>query len=609
MNLGTKDVPRLVIHLPVLLIGGAAIFATALYLAGVRGGFDFTDEGFYYLSFAHPEYVSDSQSSFYFFGSKIFALLGHSIVAMRVATLAAVGGGTMVFLRGFRSYTTRFAPDLFSESEHRWLGGVAALIAALLGFAISPAALSYNFQNAFCLLAACGLLLSACAHPPSAGWLDLRSLPALAGFGALAGLDFFIKFSTSVPLAVGGLAFFLLFSPQTKRQKIVLVGILALCLAVPAGVYFTWVQNWTHWREGIAGTLGALVEGGYATTVSQRYAQEIIAVALPTLRNFAPAWVVAVPAMLIVPGLRKWPKAQAVVAALGGFWTLGHLAWLIDEMDYLRRLDLEFFIGSLGLLLVLAIGSHLAGRNAARPAYSRARLAALGLLLLLLPYLGAFGTSNNINTNAHYQLAPWLVLAALLLAEIDRVWGTLWPSRVGLLLLSAMTAAQFYQGYWVQPYRMGGNRSAQTAATSIGEPASILQLTPTTHEFITSSRRILQEHGFKPGDDLLVFFDLPGFVFAMGGASPGHPWYFAGDNHSLDLDAMRLTFIAPDRRRRAFIVRNGLDPDWNDFLPRLRTTGLKFPEDYRLLTPPEMVSPFTRVPFQIWAPKTRLPLP
>ena len=398
-------------------------------------------------------------------------------------------------------------------------------------------------------------------------------------------------------------------STQTVRQKAVLVGVLALCLAVPAGVYFTWVQNWTHWREGIAGTLGALVDGTYASTVMRRYAGEIVAAALPAMRNFAPVWVVAVPTVLVVPALRPRRRAQALAAAAGGLWSLGHLLWLIDAEGYAGQSSLEFFIGTLGLLLLLAIGSHLAGRGAPGPAFSRIRLAALGLLLVILPHLGAFGTSNNINTNAHYQMAPWLVLAALLLAEIDRVWGTLWPSRVGLLLLSAMTAAQFYQGYWVQPYRMGGNRSAQTAATSIGEPASILQLTPTTHEFITSSRRILQEHGFKPGDDLLVFFDLPGFVFAMGGASPGHPWYFAGDNHSLDLDAMRLTFIAPDRRRRAFIVRNGGDPDWNDFLPRLRAAGLNFPEEYQLITPAEMVSPLTRVPFQIWAPNSRLAAP
>ena len=586
------------------LASAGLIAAAGLFLFGVTAGFDFTDEGFYYLSFAHPEYVSDSQTSFHFFGAKIFALLGHSIVAMRVAVLCAVLGGTLVFLRGVGRFAARFAPELMPAREHRWLGGAAALIASFLGFAISPPALSYNFQNAFCLLAATGMLLIACSQTPSAGWFDRRSLAALAGFGALAGLDFFIKFSTSVPLAVGGLGFYLLVSRQTVRQKAVLIGVLLLCLAVPAVIYFTWVQDWTRWREGTFGTFDALLHGGYANTVISRYAAELIAAWQPALRNFVPVWVVAVPTMVAVPALRRWPRAQAAVAALGGLWTLGHLVWLISEMDYLRRLDLEFFLGSLGLLLLLSVGSHLAGRNSARPAYSRAMLAALGLILLILPYLGAFGTSNNLNLNCHYQLAPWLVLAALLLAEIDRVWGTLWPSQVGLLLLAGIAAAQFYHGYWLEPYRVGGTRSEQTVTTAIGEPASLLRLKPATHEFITTSRRILQEHGFKPGDDLLVLFDLPGFVFAMGGVSPGHPWYFAGDKNSLDLDLMRLNFIEPARRQRALIVRNSLDPDWNDFLPRLRSAGLNFPENYQLISPP-MRSPLTQVPFEIWKPKSR----
>ena len=64
---------------------------------------------------------------------------------------------------------------------------------------------------------------------------------------------------------------------------------------------------------------------------------------------------------------------------------------------------------------------------------------------------------------------------------------------------------------------------------------------------------------------------------------------------------MRLEFIAPARRKRAFIVRNALDQDWNDFLPDLRAVGLNFPTDYQLITPP-MKSPFTQVPFEIWAP-------
>ena len=45
-----------------MLVLGAC---TVIYLAGLNRGFDFTDEGSYYLSFAHPENVPDSQTSFH----------------------------------------------------------------------------------------------------------------------------------------------------------------------------------------------------------------------------------------------------------------------------------------------------------------------------------------------------------------------------------------------------------------------------------------------------------------------------------------------------------------------------------------------------------------
>jgi hypothetical protein len=268
-----------------------------------------------------------------------------------------------------------------------------------------------------------------------------------------------------------------------------------------------------------------------------------------------------------------------------------------------------FFLGTLLLLMVFAAGSRVAVGEAGQkysPGCWRVLLAAG--LFFILPYVGAFGTNNPIHLNCLYQLAPWFVIAAWLLAEIDRIWRTAWPSRLGLLLLAAIAGSQFYEGYWLHPYRAGGSRPEQTVPTEVGDPVSTLRLTPETHEFIVTSRRILHEHGFKPGDDLLVFFNLPGFVFAMGGQSPGHPWYNQGTPSLYELNLMRLRFIAPERRKRAFIVRNSGDTDWNDFLPYLREAGMHFPEDYQLITP-AMSSPLTRVTFEIWQPKPIRKLP
>ena len=35
-----------------------------------------------------------------------------------------------------------------------------------------------------------------------------------------------------------------------------------------------------------------------------------------------------------------------------------------------------------------------------------------------------------------------------------------------------------------------------------------------------------KENDFENGDDILALFDMPGLVYAVGGRSPGRPWYF-----------------------------------------------------------------------------------
>src|SRR5882724_5036801 len=158
--------------LPRFFVFTLASGAFLLFCAGLSRGFDFTDEGFYYLSFVHPENVGDNQTSFFLFGGKFFTLLGQNIVALRACTLLASLGGTAIFLWGWRQFIGWFAPELLPDRERRWLIANLALAGSFLGYAISPAAPSYNLQNAFCLLAAAGLLLGACAQPHARCLLD-----------------------------------------------------------------------------------------------------------------------------------------------------------------------------------------------------------------------------------------------------------------------------------------------------------------------------------------------------------------------------------------------------------------------------------------------------
>jgi hypothetical protein len=577
-------------------VSGLMIAVCVTYLVGIGGGFDFTDEGVYYLNFAHPENVSDRQTTYFVIGGAVYSLLGGNLLALRVAAMLATIGGAILLARGFDRFITAFAPALRPQRVDRLTVLAAAIIASFAGYSISPPALSYNVQNALCLMAATGFLLRAASAPVSPRFWDAGTLLNLGGFAAMVGLEFFIKFSSSLPLAVGGVTFFLLVSRQSWRNKAILVTFVAGTASAMAAIYFLVMTDFAAWREGIAGTLTALTTGDFLANRLLDYRADIGELGGRILRNFAPVWVVALPAIGVVAVLRRWPRIQAAAAIVAGVWTCAHLIWLVDFFDYHVVLSIEFHVGCLTVLLAWAVASRWVrpGRHDGFPA----ALVLAGLLLLALPYVGALGTDNNLNNNALYQLAPWFLLAALLCADLGATWGTPWVSRIALTFMAVIAAAQFRQGYWFEPYRVTGNRSEQTEPTEIGFPATTLRLSPVAHEFVRETRRILDENGYQAGDDLLVFFDLPGWVFAMGGQSPGHPWYFGGE-HSQEINLIRLGNLDGERKKRAFIIRHG---EWDYFLPGLATLGIRIPEDYERISPP-MLSPFTRIPFEIWKPR------
>jgi hypothetical protein len=591
-------------RLPLAAAWGCALGAGVMFLIGMVGGFDFTDEGAYYLGFRNPADMPDSNTSYRFFGSKLFTLLGHDIVAMRAGTLLAMLVGTLIFLHGWGRFMRRFAPALASDVEQRRLSLAAALTASFLGFAISPATLSYNFQNAFCLLAAGGFLLQAATSPKDESRFATGTLVPLLAFGLLTGLQFFVKFSSGILLVGAGSFFFLAVSEKSPGQKTAFGTLLLAGLGLVAFVYFIFFQSFTRWWNGIGALAHLVTTGQYLSGQLRRYGTEFLSLLSLTLRYFIPVWIIGVPGMIVLFVLRNQARRQARVAVLGGLGVLGTLLWLTTDLGYLsviRPVGLPYFLGCLILLILLvAVTGFIQHHAGSVHSHVPWRVVLAGGGLFFLPYIGSFGTSNDINQNCLYQLAPWFVLAALLLAELDRQWRTAWLSRIGLLLLTVVAAGQFYLGYWENPYRVTGPRSEQNVPTAIGEPATQLRLTPATHDFIETARRSLQEHGFKKGDDLLVFFDLPGLVFALGGASPRHHWYFGGGQTALDDSALHLSLLDPERRKHAFLVRNS-DNDWDTFIPSLRAAGLPFPEGYQLITPP-MTSPFSHVRFEIWAP-------
>lgn len=582
------------------------LFVAAVWVivvAGAGRGFDFTDEGSYYLTALHPTEIQDRHTVYFYFGRVLFDATGQQIFSLRCLLAALLLGATLLFLRGVQAFTKTFAPGLVLDS---W-PGIAGVAGAAAAFSTAPVAPSYNLLNAMALLASSGLILQAAAAPLSPGIIPKRAvLVPLLGAALLLAADFLIKFSTSAVLAVTLSLLFFSASKESAKSKILLCCCCGLFICLLAAGYFLFVESYSVWEAGIAGTLRAL-RGTYLDRELARYASELRVQMTECLWAYEDA----ATGVLIGGGLllllRRRPVWQRHVAATGlialGF-ILARIAADTGVLQHTGRLGVQFHLGMITTVGLTALVTFVARRReACTPLGAEAwKLVFLIPLLAVLPLAGAFGTTNDISANAVYQLAPWLVLLALLLAIVAQSWQISWLTGAAVIAISTVTFVQFFEGYWLRPYRLATGRQEQTVATRIGHPFSTLKLDPSSHAFVDTAREQLTSAGFQPGDDIFAFFNLPGLVFAMGGVSPGYPWYFAGDRDSLVMGGVRVRLVPPVRRARAFIITNG---NIREFLTELKNSGIDFPAAYLRCGEP-LKNPLTGEVVEIWCPKARV---
>ena len=207
-------------------------------------------------------------------------------------------------------------------------------------------------------------------------------------------------------------------------------------------------------------------------------------------------------------------------------------------------------------------------------------------VMFLLPFAGAVGTGNYLYIGTLWDMAPWFGLLLILLVALTGLLKNRWNLLVGILIISSFSCAQILSGCWYQPYRLNKGLSGQTQATEIGYPTTILKLDPATSEFFYKIRQLASKNGFKPGDDVLGFSNLPGVVFA-GGRSPGIPWYNCGYEGSRAFAEKALSLVPQERLKRAIILQTSGSAKC---MPDLAKFGINFPGDYILCG--QLIIPF-----------------
>ena len=541
-----------------LWIGVAVCVATVAW--GASRGLDITDSGLYLLSARYPDEVLATVTSFHRYTAPVFAAVGYDVGWFRLAGLALVLVSALVLADGVKRFCAAHAeaPSLMAGASPLIVLGV------LLQYAWGLPTPGYNLLNAAAVALSAGLMLSALtAAPEQRRAADVR----FAAVGALVAVSLFCKVTTGLALIVlYGLAPWILAATVPRRRALIAMILGGIAWSA---LHFSLFESsafwWASWRRGLG--FAAVLGSGHGTGLTLKYLHEGGVVALATAQRF---WLVVVPIGIAAWSIRRGRPAASLVAI-----TLALSSIIVMWRGYFGGMH----IGGDGNLrnvlpVYVAISGVTFGAVAiAGTGYNRRQWRVVGWLMALA-FAGAAGTAVPLQLNVMLYFGPALAAVGLLLS-------TLMPGQgraVALAVTGLFATSQIVTAGEAGPYRLNAPMSQQIEHTTIGVPARDLMLDAATSRFFVSMRQVAADCGFRPGDDVLGFFWMPGVVFALGARAPGGTWFSAGYPGSRAVNEKLLASLPPERLHRAFILHKVASPE---AMPDLAAHGIDFPAGYR----------------------------
>lgn len=584
------------------VLGAFAVLGAAIAIWASHRGFDLIDGGYYYLTYKFPSDVADTHTSFHLIAGAIFRGLGENIVAFRLTSWALALGSAGILGIALMSYLRRAHPGQTALLPTAAVF-FSAVISAFATYTPVPAALTYNSLNSILLVLGSALLLDGAGRIISAEPGDRRfAVIELAAACAVAAVQLFIKPPTAI--LFGGAVFgFLILSPAIAtrlKQRVLLLACGAVVLGLAA--FLLVLGSWTAFTARFATFFSISKNSAFTGELLTRLAKDSsdLAVMLAhDLRWVGPLFLVLGVAARFVPppirrALHQWGFAAVIALWLALLLSarIWHGAHLFYAEAAITRLWFEAVLIT-GFATLLTTEKSQNWRLTVHSVL-------LWAILVILPFAGAFGSTNPLYLNSSLQAPLWFAAAALpLLAG-----GRLGLFSTGLLLVacSGIATAQLFNGQIAHPYSMTSDLRTQTTPTSIGQSGSVLLLDAPNAHFIQATQEILKKNGFQPGGDIFAFFNLPGLVYAVGGRSPIIPWYFGRIYVNNPVEEIYIRNAGPQRRARAWVITQADAPD---FRQHYLNADFNFPDGY--VEVGALKNPATAMAIRIWKPRAVQP--
>ena len=540
-----------------------------------RIGFDFTDEGYYYLN---AKFWQDYGSLFTQFGLIAHGLMevaGGKIGVMRVLTVFLHLGAGWVLWSGASAWR--------QQSRLDWLPTL--LLWTLAGFVWLPVSLSYNSLNGLAATAWTGVWLSQQARP---AWWRIALLVVHSG------LSFCGKPTTGLCLLALSFTALLPSPVASVLIKAAAWGTVAIIVAGLTGAL--------QWLTSAITSSAADTPGAIAITGA-------ISILLHTGSAAASALKQALP-FAVIPLAVAWGWRQVVRRSGGASdhqatWgaalaiALVSSAWMAVHQAPVHNAHFMFFGASAAGLVLLSFMMSM--WLVPHPEAQRSKPTSEVVVLLLIPFLGWLGTHNPLETNALFQASPWVLLILVL---SDRLPD--FSSQILNCALCVFIAVMLWLGIVEYPYRLAKPLYEQEKPTKIDDSDNMLLMDGRSSSLINQTRTLLKNAGFKRNDPVLAFYHLPGLVYAVGGRSPGLSWYssFSGVHAGTGIDVasrnhQAILDLPETELRQSYILQS---PGAQDFIVSLQQRGIRFPDDYQLLGKVPLPGQMNAGELTVWKP-------
>jgi len=551
-----------------LVAAAASLVLLGTVLWRCRLGFDFTDEGYYLASVAHPSLYVAGTTEFGFVYHPIFQWVTGTVPGLRRANVLVTAGlgWTLCFLLLRRVVVGR---EVGAAWDNRDLACAALVLStstlAWLNYWLpTPSYNSLNLQAL--LLAGIGFILvgSEKPHFGAGGWIVL---------GASVWLDMMAKPPSGAALCVV-VALSLAISGRFNLRRLALSAsaFAALCLLAAWTLFGSIPGAVERVLVGYKDVL--LLQAGHTISESFRWdsfdlgAGETHALIAVSLAVFTATWLAQArfqPGRILAAAV-VLASSLACVAIVTGR--------LVPPVSATRYQGLQYAAAPFGALAALLAGSR--GRLLGPGARER-----LGLVTCFacLPFAYAFGSNTNYWFVASLAAFFWVV-AGVVLATAAPAGVTPLRAVLPLAAFAQLGTAIVLFLSMENPYRQTQPLWQDRYAIRVAPNGSGLLVSRDFADYIDGLATQAAASGFKPGDPLVdLTGHYPGMLYLLGAKSIGAPWLIGGYPGSGKLAAAELGRVPRGDLERAWILAEPAPtrlPTWV-----LTENGMSFPGGWR----------------------------